>query len=181
MNNILDLNIKAFDSNVNILVDGDKFTIKLDSNSRFKINFDNDNNEITLSKLESVLKTNVVKTRGKPKKVNAFISEEPKEEIVEKPKEEPKVKEPDTYWENGVLKHKSENPTLVEEKEEPNIPSDIELEKCSRCGKVTKLTNIKLNNENVCKECADEVRDEIKSRVIVNKIMRTRGEDFLYE
>ena len=99
-------------------------------------------------------------------------AEEPhSREIYKPPKEDtqPKSKlqetletvqnEKETYWENGILKHKVKEELKNKVKEEPKKDSISDL-KCS-CGNLIGTSKFIINDKVVCRECRNALRDQL--------------------
>jgi hypothetical protein len=105
--NNIDLSLRVFNSNLKFIVSDDEIKLVLDKDLKLRLNFDTNSNTIVLNS---------------PSKDVNEVEEDVVEVVEDNTYIEEEKKEPDdTYWENGILKHREVEDVSVEDTESSNL------------------------------------------------------------
>ena len=170
--NNIDLSLRVFDSDLKFVVSDNEIKLVLNKDLKLRLNFDTDSNIIVLDNpskdVDEVLKDDIEDNEDdiEDSKNDTDTNVGSIDEDIVESKE-------DTYWENGILKHR-EKPEVVEDN--TYIPVEVkELPKSSKRGRPPKVVlcyycggqverdqKLKINDRPVCSKCALKFREKLK-------------------
>ena len=113
-----------------------------------KLELEIKDNKIILTKNKNGSELNLVTT-----------STNQKDSSNEKSRPEEMLQESNSYWDKGVLKHQ---PKVVNSKSS----KDKNVVYCLCGNKINKNNKLRLNNEPICKNCIDNLKEELKRDIM---------------
>lgn len=190
-NNNIDLSLKIFNSDLKFIVNDSEVKIVLNKDLKVQLDFNTLENTIILresiNNVDEVIEDVEEETEDNTYiEDNTYVEEEQKSDVSLVRPLDTKIEEPNTYWENGILKHKEvsiENEEQEEQEEQGNVSDDIsnlpksakrgrpaKVVYCPYCGEeVEKDRKFMYNNRLICARCTNKIKEKLKRDILKAK------------